>query len=180
MDKFTVISISVRLCNLKQYPDLLISLSSHLTHTVKEFYVRVLRAVKISVTVWAPHNKRNREQRTENKNFKKSCIVEYTVSDRLKFLFAVLCSLFFLLCRAPYYYRNFDCNNSYSFCWIHIGTSYDARRIQYKSSIMNVVELHYECFEAFDWSIGWKNFTNWPIKKCFETFVTVPWPYSMM
>ena len=57
-----------------------------------------------------PHNKRNREQKRENKNFKnqKSCIVEYTVSDRLKFLFSVLCSLFLLLYGAPYYYEKCD------------------------------------------------------------------------
>jgi len=32
----------------------------------------------------------------------------------------------------------------------------------------------YECFEAFDWPIGWKNFINWPIKECFEAS---SWPY---
>jgi len=37
--------------------------------------------------------------------YQKSCIVEYTVSDRLEFLFSILCSLFFLLCGAPYYLR---------------------------------------------------------------------------
>jgi len=25
---------------------------------------------------------------------------------------------------------------------------------------------HYKCFEIFDWPLGRKNFTNWPIKKC--------------
>ena len=40
MDKFTVISISVKLRNLKQYLDWLIDLSLHLTHTVTEFCVR--------------------------------------------------------------------------------------------------------------------------------------------
>ena len=40
MDKFTVISISVKLRNLKQYLDWLIGLSLHLMHTVTEFCVR--------------------------------------------------------------------------------------------------------------------------------------------
>ena len=35
------------------------------------------------------HNKRNREQRIRISIYQKSCIVEYTVSNRLKFLFSV-------------------------------------------------------------------------------------------
>jgi len=40
----------------------------------------------------------SREQRIRISPYQKSCIEEYTVSDRLKFLFSVLCSLFLLLC----------------------------------------------------------------------------------
>ena len=43
----------------------------------------------------------NREQRIRISTYQKSCVVEYTVSDRLKFLFSVLCSLFLLLCGVP-------------------------------------------------------------------------------
>ena len=49
-----------------------------------------------------PHNKRNKEQRIRISTYQKSYIVKYTVSDRLKFLFSILCSLFFLLRGAPY------------------------------------------------------------------------------
>jgi len=48
-------------------------------------------------------NKKNREQKVRISIYQKSCIVEYTVSDRLIFLFSVLCSLFFLLCGDPYF-----------------------------------------------------------------------------
>ena len=44
---------------------------------------------------------RNREQRIRISTYQKSCIIEYTVSDRLKFLFSVFRSLFFLLCGVP-------------------------------------------------------------------------------
>ena len=40
----------------------------------------------------------NREQRIRISTYQKSCIAEYTVSDRLKFLFSILC--FLLLCGA--------------------------------------------------------------------------------
>jgi len=43
----------------------------------------------------------NREQRIRISTYQKSCIEEYIVSDRLKFLFFVLCSLFLVLCGAP-------------------------------------------------------------------------------
>ena len=52
-------------------------------------------------SIGVPHNKRNREQRIRISTYQKSCIMEYTVSDRLKFLFSVLCSSFLLLCGAP-------------------------------------------------------------------------------
>jgi len=32
----------------------------------------------------------------------RNCVPQYVISDRLKFLFSVLCSLFFLLCGIPY------------------------------------------------------------------------------
>jgi len=41
----------------------------------------------------------NKEQRIKISTYQKSCIMEYTVSDRLKF--SVLCFLFLLLCGAP-------------------------------------------------------------------------------
>jgi len=36
----------------------------------------------------------NREQRIRISTYQKSCIVEYTVSDRLKFLFSIPCSFY--------------------------------------------------------------------------------------
>jgi len=44
----------------------------------------------------------NREQRIRIPIYQKSCIVEYTVSDKLKFLFSVSYSLYLSLCAAPY------------------------------------------------------------------------------
>jgi len=48
----------------------------------------------------------NREQRIRISIYQKSCIVEYTISDRLKFLFSVLYSLFLLLCGGPNYFSD--------------------------------------------------------------------------
>ena len=46
----------------------------------------------------------NREQRIRISTYQKLCIpcvLQYIISDRLKFLFSVLCSLFLLLYGAP-------------------------------------------------------------------------------
>jgi len=37
----------------------------------------------------------------------------------------------------------------------------------------------YKCFQAFDWPIRKKNFTNRPIKNCFKAFVVLCWPYPL-
>ena len=42
----------------------------------------------------APHNKGNREQRIRISTYQKLCILQYMISDRLKFLFSVLCSFY--------------------------------------------------------------------------------------
>ena len=39
----------------------------------------------------ASHNKRNREQKIKFSIYQKLCIPQYMISDRLKFLFSVLC-----------------------------------------------------------------------------------------
>jgi len=51
MDKFIIISISVRLRNLKQYPDWFIDLSLPLTHTVTEFCA-VAFILPITISYW--------------------------------------------------------------------------------------------------------------------------------
>ena len=50
----------------------------------------------------ASHNKKNREQRIRISTYQKLCIPQYMISDRLKFLFSVLCSFY---CEAlrPFY-----------------------------------------------------------------------------
>ena len=62
----------------------------------------------------------NREQRIRISTYQKSCIVEYTVSGRLKFLFSILCSLFFLLCGALYKYVAVYAYNRFPFSMIHL------------------------------------------------------------
>jgi len=52
----------------------------------------------------------NRELRIRISTYQKSCIVEYTVSDRLKFSLFVLCSLFLLLCGVPYSLFSVSCS----------------------------------------------------------------------
>ena len=47
----------------------------------------------------APHNKGNREQRIRISTYQKLCILQYMISDRLKFLFSVLCSFY---CAKPF------------------------------------------------------------------------------
>ena len=47
-----------------------------------------------NLSVGIPHNKRNREQRIRISTYQKLCIVEYIISDKLKFLFSVLCSFY--------------------------------------------------------------------------------------
>ena len=51
MDKFIIISISVRLRNLKQYPNWFIGLSLPLTHTVTEFCA-VAFIPPITISYW--------------------------------------------------------------------------------------------------------------------------------
>jgi len=56
----------------------------------------------------------NKKKRIRISIYQKSSIVTYTISDRLKFLFSVLCSVFLLLCGA---HNSSDTTARYATCY---------------------------------------------------------------
>jgi len=81
-------------------------------------------------TLRAPHNKRNKEQRIRISIYQKLCIPQYMISDRLKFLFSVLCFLFLLLCEIP--------KTAFS-CWRSIRT---LKQVTWSKLILGICQLY--------------------------------------
>jgi len=50
----------------------------------------------------ASHKNKGTKEQRKISTCQKSCIVAYTVFDKLKFLFSIFCYLFLLLCEVPY------------------------------------------------------------------------------